>query len=528
LYRSLSTNKEPLLPSMPAIPLVGRVLAAVVLGLGLAVAFAPYDHWWLLAPSVAGLTIVCTGIRIRAAALVGFAYGLSFTLALVPWLTVIGPAAWIALSTLEAVFFGILGVAVCVVVGRPGWPLWVACCWVGTEQLKASIPWGGLPWGRLAFALGETPLAAYARLGGVAMLTGIAVLIVNLALAAVWRRRIEPASGLLIASVAALVTVGWLLPVSSPSDATFTVAVVQGNVPGHGLEAFVERRAVLNNHVSATHQLAASIRSGQLPRPNLVIWPENSTDIDPFADKAAAAAISGAVADVGVPTLVGAVVDAPDGDHLLNMGIVWHPRTGPGAEYVKRHLVPFGEYVPFRSLLAPHISALDQIPIDFAPGSRPGVLRVAGTTIGDVFCFEVAYDNLLRDLVNGGARLLVVQTNNATYLGTSQLPQQWQMSRLRAIEFGRTVAVASTDGISGIVGPDGTVLAESSPATRAVLVRRVPLESGLTPAARFGAFIEWTLSLTGLLAVAASVIYRRWPRTVGSPGEEPISEEFTS
>jgi apolipoprotein N-acyltransferase len=513
---------------MPALPLGGRILAAVVLGLGLAVAFAPYDQWWLLAPSVAGLTVVCAGIRVRAAALVGFAYGLAFTLALVPWMTVIGPVAWISLSMLEATFYGLLGAAVAVVVGRPGWPVWVACCWVGAEQLKASFPWGGLPWGRLAFALGDTSLAAYARLGGVAMLTGVAAVVVNLALVTAWRWRLDLVSGLLAAAVAGLVAVGWLLPVTSPSDATFTVAVVQGNVPGQGLEAFVEQRAVLNNHVSATHELAASIRAGRLPQPNLVIWPENSTDIDPFTDQAAAASISDAVADVGVPTLVGAVVDAPDGDHLLNMAIVWDPRTGPGAEYVKRHLVPFGEYVPFRSLLAPHVSALDQIPLDFAPGSRPGVLDVAGTTIGDVFCFEVAYDGLVRDLVNGGARLLVVQTNNATYLGTSQLPQQWQMSQLRAIEFGRTVAVASTDGISGIVAPDGTVLAESSPATRAILVRQVPLESGLTPAARFGTWIEWALSMTGLSAIAASVIYRGWPRTVETPGEEPMSEEPTS
>jgi apolipoprotein N-acyltransferase len=508
---------------MPAIPLVGRILAAALLGLGLAAAFAPYDQWWLLALSVAGLTVICAGIRVRAAVFVGFVYGLAFTLGLVPWLTVIGPAPWIALSVLEAVFYALLGAAIAVVVGRPGWPVWVACCWVGAEQLKASIPWGGLPWGRLAFALGDTPLAPYARLGGVAMLTGVAALILNLALAAAWRRRLDLICALLIAPAVGLVIVGWLLPVTSPGPSTFTVAVVQGNVPGQGVDAFDEPQIVLENHVNATHALAASIRAGGLPRPDLVIWPENSTDIDPFTDHAAAAAISAAVNDVGVPTLVGAVVTAPDGEHLLNTGIVWNPRTGPGAEYVKRHLVPFGEYIPFRSLLAPHISALDQIPLDFTPGSRPGILNVSGTTIGDVFCFEVAYDNLMRDLLNGGARLLVVQTNNATYLGTSQLAQQWQISKLRAIEFGRTLAVASTDGISGIVGPDGTVLAKSSPDTQTVLVRSVPLESGRTPAARFGAWIEWVLSLAGLSAVAASVISGHLPRTVEGPEEEPTS-----
>jgi apolipoprotein N-acyltransferase len=502
---------------------VGRLFVAALLGLGLAFAFAPYDQWWLLALSVAGLTVICAGIRVRAAALVGFVYGLAFTLALVPWLTVIGPAPWIALSVLEAVFYGLLGAAIAILVGRPGWPVWVACCWVGAEQLKASVPWGGLPWGRLAFALGDTPLAAYARLGGVALLTGVAAVLVNLALDAAWRRRLDVIAAVLIASAAVLVIIGWLLPITSPGPATFTVAVVQGNVPGQGVEAFDEPRIVLENHVNATHALAVSIRAGDVPRPDLVIWPENSTDIDPFTDQGAARAISAAVQDVGAPTLVGAVVTAPDGEHLLNMGIVWDPRTGPGAEYIKRHLVPFGEYVPFRSLLAPHMNALDQIPLDFTPGSRPGILHVAGTTIGDVFCFEVAYDNLMRDLVNGGARLLVVQTNNATYIGTSQLAQQWQISKLRAIEFGRTVAVASTDGISGIVGPDGAVLAEASPDTQAFLVRKVPLESDRTPAARFGEWIEWAMSLVALSAVAAGVIYRHLPRTVERLEEDPTA-----
>ena len=163
--------------------------------------------------------------------------------------------------------------------------------------------------------------------------------------------------------------------------------------------------------------------------------------------------IEGAVDAVGVPVLVGAVLDGPGPDYVSNTGIVWSPETGPGERYVKRHPVPFGEYIPFRDQLSGLIARLDQIPRDFAAGSRPGVLDVGPTRVGDVICFEIAYDGIVRDVVDGGAKVLVVQTNNATYNGTGQPEQQLAMSRLRAIEHGRAVLVAATSGISAVVLP---------------------------------------------------------------------------
>ena len=144
---------------------------------------------------------------------------------------------------------------------------------------------------------------------------------------------------------------------------------------------------------------------------------------------------------------------------MRNSGVVWDPQTGPGERYVKRHPVPFGEYIPFRAQLSGWIERLDQIPRDFYAGDRPGNLDVGPAAVGDVICFEVAYDGLVRDVVTGGADVLVVQTNNATYNGTGQPQQQMAMSRLRAVEHGRTVLVAATSGISAVVAPDGEVVA---------------------------------------------------------------------
>jgi apolipoprotein N-acyltransferase len=126
-----------------------------------------------------------------------------------------------------------------------------------------------------------------------------------------------------------------------------------------------------------------------------------------------------------------------------------------------------------------------------------------------VTCFEVAYDELIRDEMSDGGRLLVVQTNNATYTGTGQLEQQFAISRYRAIETGRTVVIAATDGISGIISPDGTVLATARERIRKVLDERVALADGLTPGIRFGGQLKIGLSVLGLLAAASAYLVRR-------------------
>jgi apolipoprotein N-acyltransferase len=287
------------------------------------------------------------------------------------------------------------------------------------------------------------------------------------------------------------------------------VVAVQGNVPGEGMDPFAERRAVLDNHANTTIAFAEQVAAGRYPKPDLVIWPENSTDIDPYTDRSAYLQIDAAVKAIGVPTLVGAVVDGPDATHVQNMGVVWDPQSGPGEQYVKRHPVPFGEYIPFRGLLTKFISRLDQIPRDFARGTYDNVLDVGPVRVGDVICFEVAYDGLIRDAIEGGGQLLVVQTNNATYTGTGQLEQQFAISRYRAIETGRSVVVAATNGISGVVAPDGSVVAKTEQRTRAVLDEQVALGDGITLGVRIGLWVELALCGLGLVWVMANRLGRR-------------------
>jgi apolipoprotein N-acyltransferase len=487
-----------------------RAAASVVSGILVALAFPPYDVVLLMPLGLAGLMITVTGCRGRDGFGQGLVFGLGFMLPLVRWVTVIGPDAWIALGLLEACFYGLMGASWAWLRAVRWWPLGYALTWVGAEFLRSTIPFGGLPWGNLAFGLVSTPLVRYGRLGGTALVAFVVVLAVALLVDVVRGRHGAALSVALGALALALLAGSAVLPVGvDGSSGHLVVAAVQGNVPGEGMDPFAERRAVLDNHAQATLDFAREVGRGTRPPPDVVIWPENSTDIDPFTDRSAYDQIQTAVSAVGVPTLVGAVVAAPDGHHDLNMGVVWDPATGPGEEYVKRHLVPFGEYIPMRALLTKYIKRLEQIPVDFAPGTKDGVLRLGPALVADVTCFEVAYDELIRGEMSDGGQLLVVQTNNATYTGTGQLEQQFAISRYRAIETGRSVVVAATDGISGIIAPDGTVLATARQRIRKVLEERVPLADGLTPGVRFGGDLKVGMSVLALLASAGAYLVRR-------------------
>ena len=504
--------------------LAARLLLAVAAGLVAGIAFEPLALAYALPVAVALLTAACHGLGPGRGFLAGSCFGISFMLVLLPWLQVIGTDAWIGLSILQGLFYGLLGMATSAVVRLPWWPLWAAAAWTGVELLRGTVPFGGFPWGRLSFATVDTPFAPlFATVGAAGV--SFAVALVGVVLAwAVLRLRQAPvrAVGAVVATVALVALASVTAPVTGQGDeagdeageepATLTVAAVQGDVPGVGMNAFAERRAVLDNHVAATRRLATRIRSGEVTRPAFVVWPENSTDIDPFQDPTVYDDIQAAVDAVGVPILVGALVDGPEPDEVLNQGIVWEPSRGPVQRYSKNHPVPFGEYIPFRDQIAQLVTRLDQIPRDMRPGRRPGLLDLGGTPVGDLICFEVAYDDLLRGVVRGGAEMVVVQTNNATYMGTGQIEQQFAITRLRAIETGKTVVVAATNGVSGVVNPDGEVTARAPVRTQQVLVESVSPTRGVTTGIRFGAWIELGLAVVAALALFAALVLRRRDR----------------
>lgn len=507
-------------PGRPVTPaglrLPWALAAALAGGLALAAAFPPAGVWPLAPAGPALLAVALWRRGYRATLLTGLVFGLALFVPLLSWLLNVAWYAWAALAVSEAVIFAVLAVGQRLLLGLGAWPLAVAGWWVCAEALRARWPYA-FPWGRLAMSQAGTPTAPWTAIGGPPLLsfllalagTTLAWLLLTPARRGGWRGAVRDRAwpALALAAAVGLTLAGALLPVGQqpPGTPSVTVAAVQGDVPhARNLPDLLRATTVTLNHAAATERLAALVHAGARPAPDLVIWPENSTDLDPRLYPQVYATISAAVSAIRRPVLVGALLADP----LRNAGQLWLPGRGPGATYVKRQLVPFGEVIPFRGLLS-HITSLVALqPHDFTPGRRAVVFRVGRIRLGDVICYEIGFDNLVSSEVRAGANLLTVQTNDATFEVDGQRGetlQQLAMARIRAVESGRAVVVASTTGVSAIIAPDGQLLAHSGTWRQAVLEARVPLLSQRTLADRVGGWPEATIAALTVLALAWSL-----------------------
>ncbi len=505
---------------------LARMATAVAGGLLLFGSFPPRP-WWFLAPiALALLTVAVRGPgTLRGGFGYGFLGGFAFFVPLLPWTGIyVGPVPWLALSTACAVFIGLWGVLARWLSGLPGWPVWLALAWTATEWARSSFPFGGFPWGRVAFGQADgwyLPLAAY----GGAPLIGFAVALTGTGLAALalrvlaWARTPAPRAigrGTRIGFATAAVTVAIMplagvilrptLPAPDDGHRTITVAAIQGSVPRLGLEFNAQRRAVLDNHVRRTEELADAVDRGQSPRPDVVIWPENSSDIDPLRNADAAAEISEASQRIGAPILVGAVL--VNGDRTTtNSVMVWNGAAGPADRHDKKIIQPFGEYLPMRGFFRLFSSYADQAGY-FVPGDGDGTVTAAGVRIGVATCYEVAFDRAFRESMAAGAELLTVPTNNATFGRSEMTYQQMAMSRVRAVEHGRALVIAATTGVSAIITANGEIAQQSEQVVPAALVAQLPLRDTTTIATRIGAAPEVTSVILTAIGVAL-VFFRR-------------------
>ncbi|MEV0784533.1 apolipoprotein N-acyltransferase [Streptomyces sp. NPDC050423] len=498
------------------LPRLARPCAAVLSGLMLYVSFPPRPLWWLVLPGFALLGWVLFERGPRAAFGLGLLAGLGFMLPLLHWTgEEVGPVPWLALAAAEALFVAVGCIGISAVSRLAGWPFWAAAVWALDEAVRARVPFGGFPWGRIAFGQADSVFLPLAALGGTPLLSFAVVLCGFGLFEAVRRFRVRRSTGELPRLAAAATAAAVLVPVvaalaslplvdDSAEDGTATVAAIQGNVPRLGLDFNSQRRAVLDNHANRTEQLARDVKAGKVPQPDFVLWPENSSDLDPYRNADARIVIDDAVKAIGVPTVVGAVVE-PDTGNLRNTLIQWDPDKGPMATYDKRRIQPFGEYMPMRSFVRLFSSDVDRVQRDFGPGKKVGVFDLSGTYVGLVTCYEAAFDDAVRDTVEHGAQLIAVPSNNATFGRSEMTYQQLAMSRVRAVEHSRSVVVPVTSGVSAVIRPDGTVVQKTKMFTPDALVDEVPLRSSLTPATRMGPLPEGVLSLLAVVGLGWAV-----------------------
>jgi len=486
----------------------------------------PDRSWWVMA--AVGVMLLVLALRrdsARWSGLIGLVWGLAFFLPHVWWAAqAAGLLAWLALAVLQAGLVA-MGTAAWAWTRRaprlgehgPLATVAFAVTWVAVEQLRSGWPFGGFPWGRLAFSQTDGPLVRLAWLGG-APLVSAAVAGSGFLLAAAWlawRRHERSSAVAMVAVVVALPLLSARLTLANDAQSgTLRVAAVQGNAVPAG--AADRARAVLDNHVAGTVALREAVAHRGL---DLVLWPENATDVDPRADPDAAAAVERAARAVSAPILVGTDRYADGGRY--NEMVLWQPGHGPAFAYAKQRPAPFGEYVPLRGLVRLFSSEVERVGVDMLAGTRPALVPLDSLRLGrqvslaTAICFEVAFDDLVRDAVRDGAELLVVPTNNASFGRTAESTQQLAMSRLRAVEHGRAAVQISTVGVSAVIAPDGAVQQRTDLFTADAMLAELPLRTSLTPADRLGdAPVAITVALAMVGVVGGVAVTRGRTRTL--------------
>jgi len=477
-----------------------KVLGAAVSGLLVYTSHEPFG-WWITGILGIGVLFLTLSphrgrpVGLWFGALLGFIHGLVQYLLLLPWIgEFVGNLPYIALAvvcSVSALATGAGGAAIAR--WRYGF-LAFPFLYVAVEFVRSSWPFGGFAWVRLAWGQINGPLADLAHLGGPALVT-LAAALVGCGLAAIvlrqnWRSGTAVAVAVLLAGLAAGIPVNN----SEHTTGTVKVAAIQGNVPRMGLDFNAQRRAVLANHVRETEKLAEDV--------DLVFWPENSSDVNPFTDESAGQLVNQAVQAADAPIMVGTITRDEVGDR--NTMIVMDPETGPGEYHNKIYLQPFGEYMPYREFFRNFSSYVDAAG-DFKPGDGGGVVQMGDVAVGVATCYEVGFDAAARDAVLGGAQILTTPTNNATFGFTDMTYQQLAMSRMRAIELDRAVVVPATSGVSAIVHPDGSVSQRTEIFTADTLVEELPLRDSITFAARYGSVVQVILVVLGVVSALAAL-----------------------
>jgi len=492
--------------------LLRSLVLAVLAGILMALAFPDWNVWPLAIVSIVVLWFALARCGAWAGVLIGWAFGTAFMVPQTFWAyTSVGFVPWMALSAASGLFYGLFAGAwasvrrSAMLVDARAWvqPVAFALLWGAMEELRSIVPFGGFPWGRVAFSQSSAPYLNLAWAGG-ALLVSIAVVFTGALVAlAIEAGRARRWGFVAVCPVVAIGVgmAGVFVPLNAqPEDGKLSVGVVQGNVPDAGLDAFEHAREVTQNHLAETKALVAR-EAGPY---DIMIWPENAADYDPRVDPATNTMVTSAAVAANAPLLVGTQDLTPESGRY-NVSLLWSTNGTVLDEYRKQRPAPFAEYIPIRGFARHFSSAVDRVTKDVLAGSGPATMDLPApvlgrnVTISTIICFEVVYDEIVRQSVKDGGEILIVQTNNASFGVTAESTQQLAMTRLRAVEFGRTAIQASTVGVSAIVLPDGRITQRTDLFTAASMAQEVPLRSSMTPAAYLEGVERWIVLGLGVL-----------------------------
>jgi apolipoprotein N-acyltransferase len=494
--------------------------AALAAGIATSLAFPPVGAWPIAFVGVAPLLLLLRDRTVPRGALLGFCFGVGMFGATLYWIFLFGVLAWSGLVAMSAASIAVFGALATLIVRRDRpivGAVALAATWTAFDWLRGMWPLGGFTWANLGTSqVDDRALIRLASITGVWGVTFV-VVFVNATVAAWLVRRGRGGGRIVLAIAAAAAVLGpALIPLPAATGDPVTIAVVQIDVrvPA-GTSPVEEDLTVARRNIEEYRSLA-----GQTPPPDLAVWGEGALDPGALTDPATVAAVRGAIARVGVPTTVGAVVNDPDGAQRTSV-LAFDAAGGLVDRYDKVHLVPFGEYVPWRRSLS-WISAIEQIPVDRTPGTSVHTITQPGLPMyGTPICFENAFPDIERTMVREGAQFFVVPVNNASYGFTAAAEQHLQMSRVRAVETGRWVVDAAVSGISAFIDTDGQVVSNTQLFVPGILRGQVRASTVWTLYVRYG---DW-FPVVCLVIVAMSFLFaprRRTTRSAPEPLPHPL------
>jgi len=499
---------------------IGSITLAIASGAAWGLCHGRVELPWLAAVALAPLVLL---LGRRHPFWLGWLHGTAAWVVSLPWIVhtittygmVPGPLAALGLLALGAV----LGIyrALFAWLAAPVWRrggAWVyvalPALWVVAELARGRLL-TGFPWNLAAYAWtevpGALPLAAWIGAWGVSAL----VVATNIGMARAWStRRWEPAAATLLV-VATLLGVGarFAVPPSS-GGRPLPVRIVQPDIPD---------RQIFDPAASEEDYQRLLAMTREVCRPGvLVLWPESASWPHEWQDDPRLEENVRALATAGCDVLLNSAFTRSGHTYNAVLLVGAPPRTPPLQMTAKRHLVPFGEYVPLERLL-PFAGKIARFVGEFTPGHGVELLAWNGARIGVAVCYEIVFPGLVADLVRQGATLLVTVTNDGWY-GDSAAPRQHlRAARFRAAEERRWVLRAALTGISAAIRPDGSLAGRLDLGRHGVLALDVEGIDSATPFAR----APWLVPLLCLVVGAAAIVIARRGRGAASRSLERTS-----
>jgi apolipoprotein N-acyltransferase len=488
---------------------LGAGVAAVGAGALVAASLPPWGWWPLAFVGIALLAALLADRPARSRAARTWLFGMGWFLPSMGWMWFLSAPGYLAAT---ATYAGYLALGAAVAPAGRWRVLGLPAALTLAEALRFMFPFEGVPLASLGISQVSGPLAPLARVGGVLLVTW-ATFAVGAALAAAMSAvRHRPSSLAPATATVAAVAVVWagalVAPKGDTDEGNIAIAVVQGGGPQGTRAIDTDPREVVERHLAATRLLE--------PGADLVLWPENVVDVAEFATSREREEIAAEAARLGAPIAVGITEDYGP-DNYINAQVVVLPDGSLGSRYDKVRRVPFGEYMPMRSLLTAIGAPTNLVPRDAIAGTGPAVLDTPVGRLGVVISWEVFFGDRARDAASNGGLVLTNPTNGSSYEGTVLQTQQVASSKLRAIETGRWVVQASPTGFSGFISPTGDVHLRTGVSEQAVRQRAVTLRSGDTLYVRFGGLPVVLLAAATL--AAAWLLTRRDERS--APGVTP-------